>query len=279
MKYLLFLFIFIFSNEAFAEDLPMPGGGTIQYTDKDLYKWDTPNFVILGINDLQGYQVSQQIEKIKEWSIRRWGLPIDPFVCRPKVVCVPNKAVLKKLFRLDNSFAESRPEEDVCWVICDGDLSHAISVFTTEFCISNFERVHKTKICYWARRGMSILNGDTQRVRAFVSPLSGHIASNRKLLFSEPLFTLDKKALIKSSPDNVALFDKEATLLCLMLRKEFGQVRFLWLITDSSTDSVRRATGFSSYAEFDKAFKRYLYYASTDITQGRMPNSYLNVKN
>lgn len=278
MKYLLFLIMFFFSGEVFAEDLPMPGGGTVQYNGKDLYKWDTVNFIILGLNDLQGYQISQQIEKIRECAISRWGLPTDSFVTRPKIVCVPNKSILKKVFHLDNSFAESRPKEDVCWVSCDEDLNHAISVFTTEFCIGNFERVHRVKICYWARRGMSVLNGDSQRIKAFVSPLSSHIANNNKLFFSEPIFTLDKKTLIKASAENITLFDREATLLCLMLRKEFGRVRFLWLIMDGSIDNVRRVTGFNSYAEFDKAFKRYLYYASTDITQGRMPDSYLNVR-
>lgn len=276
MKYL-FLILCLFSGVVGAEDLPMPGGGDIRYDGNDLYKWDTANFIVLGVKDLQGYEIAQQIESIKSWAINRWGLPTEPFITRAKIICVPDNATLKKLFRLDSSFAESRPREDVCWVICDKGLTHAISIFVTEFCISNFERIHKIKVGYWARRGMSILNGDLHQVKIFVAPLSGYIASDSKLFFSKSLFTCNKELLLKSSVENISLFDRESVLLCLMLRKEFGQANFLALITDSSVENVRRITGFSDYSEFDKAFKRYLYYAATDAAQGRMSNSYLTI--
>lgn len=297
MKWFLSLLLCFWVGVGYAEELPMPGGSPPVEDHSYWHKWDTPNFIILSLNDRQGQQIAQQIEMVRDWVTTRWGLPpagkpktdgsISP---RTKVLCVPDRAVLKKLFRLGESYAEvrhaanGRIETSTCWILCDDTLSNSLSILLTEICLSELEQDVSDaynvncKICYWARRGMSILNGEPSKVRLLMAPMAEHIASNKKMYFSEPLFTLSKDVVARSSEENIALFDREAALLCLMIRKEFGQRAFLALLMNSSPDNLYRATGYRSYADFDFAFKRYLYYAAYDVVQGRMPAKYLDIQ-
>ena len=67
-----------------------------------------------------------------------------------------------------------------------------------------------------------------------------------------------------------------------MLRKEFGQVKFLSFIKKSDQngveESLKEVFGFNDFNDFDVSFKTYMRDLSKDIINGRTPDSYLGIK-
>lgn len=256
----------------------MPGGGTIK-NGKAWRQQETANFQIFSLKEEQGRAVASSVEEIKLWTMIRWGIETKnrPLVFSKKyrIIVVPDQSSLKDLFQLEQAYAETGTTS-ACWVVFDSNITCSLCVFLTEFCLNEYEQQNHIVIAYWARRGMSILNGDPERIRKLLSPVASYVAADRKMFFSESLFTISKDSLLQSTSDNISLYDKEVALLCLMLRKEFGQRRFMMMIADSSAESLFAATGYESYSKFDLALKRYLYYASNDMARGRMPDSYLS---
>lgn len=260
------------------EMMPAPGGSDVTTTDT-WNKWDTQNFIILSLNNQQGEKLSEQIEPVKSWVLKRWGLSDITFSKKCKIICVPDLDTMKKLFRVNKSYAEVRrsqegqSSESMCWFICDETAENFIPMLVTYICLKEYEEQQGIKIQHWAHRGIAILNGNVTKVQSFLSPLAPHIANNEKIFFSKPLFTLTNTS--KSEYSN--LYDQEVALLCLMIRKEFGQRKFLMLITDGSEQNLYRVLGYKTYSEFDSALKRYFFYAANDMRQTRMPLSYFNV--
>ena len=257
--------------------VPAPNQSAVK--DLILYKRITENFEVISLDDKQGESVARQIESIKQWSLERWDLEGDKdrvcFSHRCVIVIVPNESVLNKLFHIDRSFAEDRDNGGVAWV-CYTEIEHTrvLSVLLTEIFLKEFETQHKMKIAYWAKRGIAVLNGNPKQIKKFLQPMYQHISSDRGMFFTESLFGLEKDTVMRSTPENISLFDKEAALLCLLLRKEFGNVRFLSMVGGSG---LKKSTGYNSYSEFDSAFKRYVFYATEDIVRNKMPDFYLNI--
>ena len=79
-------------------------------------------------------------------------------------------------------------------------------------------------------------------------------------------------------PERKAIFDREAATLCLLLRKEFGQQKFIEFIkNNSSQNALHQVYGFNGYSQFDESFKRYFYNLSQDIVNNRTPDNYLKI--
>ena len=82
--------------------LPVPAGQTAP-TDPDLKnlvwnKWDTDNFTILSLDQSQGKYLHENIESMKTWILRRWGISEKlQFSAECKIMCVPTKELMKKL--------------------------------------------------------------------------------------------------------------------------------------------------------------------------------------
>jgi hypothetical protein len=76
-----------------------------------------------------------------------------------------------------------------------------------------------------------------------------------------------------------ALFDRNSALVCLMLRKEFGEQKFIqFLSSNQDEDSIKMIYGFKNLMEFDGTLGRYLENLKKDIGSGATPDSYLTVK-
>lgn len=276
MKFILLICLLLPNLSWAGEMVSMPGSAPV-YSDLHWYRRNTPNFEILSLNDHYGAQVAAQIESLKSWTLTRWGLPDIPYRKPCQILCVPDVTTLRKAFRITQPYAESTGTFAACWVVTDQTMMHSLPIFLTEIGLSAYESQHQVRIGYWARRGMSILSGNSAHVKTLLAPIAPHIAANRRIFFSEPLFTLKKESVVRSSEENMTLFDREAAILCLMLRREFGQRRFLILLVDSSPNSLYAATGYRGYSQFDSAFKRYLFYSARDMASNNMPDSYFNI--
>ena len=72
------------------------------------------------------------------------------------------------------------------------------------------------------------------------------------------------------------------TCLCLMLRKEFGEVKlqgFLRLQSKNKPETVLGMIyGFKSYSQFDRQYVRYMKDLCADLADDHTPDSYLEIK-
>ena len=76
----LFLVLVLFNCVAIAQDsnILMPAGQQVVQNDFQDLVWNrytTENFTILSIENKQGKWLSYNIENIKSWCVKRWGLP------------------------------------------------------------------------------------------------------------------------------------------------------------------------------------------------------------
>ena len=72
--------------------------------------------------------------------------------------------------------------------------------------------------------------------------------------------------------------------LCLFLRKEFGQDKFLEFMTSKGTEAdLARIYGFENYEKFDRTFMRYINDLTGDVAGAnkeriQTPDAYLQIR-
>ena len=257
-----------------------------QSPDIDLkwHRWTTDNFVILSIDKEQGDYLFNNIEKIKEASVSKWGMANSVFDSRCKIIVVKDKDLFKKMFRIDETRVEIRKNSDestqaIIWCLIDGSsIDVPISVAVSEAHFAS----KKDYGCFWASKGMSLLAQSLPDIKAGVKRINGFIAEDKPMYFGKSIFNIDRAQYKKLSAEHKQLFDDESVLLCLMLRKEFGQVKFLSFIKEAEQGDVEKSLkdvfGFDGFGDFDVSFKTYMNDVSRDVLDEKTPDSYLGVK-
>jgi len=240
-------------------------------------RWQTENFIILSYNQKQGEYLSKNIEKMKSWVFARWGLPDVEFSGECKIACVPTKDLMKELYRLDHSaiYNKRKPngkiESTTIFLILDKPPACVIPIGLTEVCLNEL-CTRNIKIGFWAHRGMAILNGTLPQIRQELGSLK------TKAMPSQRLFSMSESDWRALPEETQILFDQQAATTCLLLRKEFGQSKFLtFVLTDNKEKDLKEIFGFSSERKFDEALERYITNLSEDINKGKTPDSYLQI--
>jgi hypothetical protein len=248
--------------------------------DEQWNRWETDNFIILSYDEKQGEYLYKNIEKMKNWVFVRWGLPNVEFSAECKVACVPTKEMMQEAYRLNHSCSEIQREGDKIkstqlFLILDKRPAKVIPDGLTEVCLAELCQ-RNIKIGFWARRGMAILNGTLPQIKGEVKPLHGK--DKRDLFTSSALFSMTEDEWKTLQPKTQLVFDQQAAVVCLLLRKEFGQSKFLtFLLTDNTEQDLKEVFGFSSQERFDAAFMRYLKNLASDIVEGITPDKYLQI--
>lgn len=252
-------------------------------TDPDLknLEWNryvVDNFSILSIDNGQGKWLSENLASIRQWCLTRWGFPESKLTKECRLFCVPNKPLLKKLFGLEQSKFEIRKDVNVIWLVLDDKPAKVIPPHLTQICFSEFETVHNIKIGLWFKRGSAILNGPTSEVRQNIASLDVSKAG----FLSEKMFTMTEDDYNKETFENRKLYDQQAVILCILLRKEFGEAKlqgFLRLTSRNNPQDVLKVIyGFSGYSHFDRQYIRFTKDLNSDIVNNKTPDSYLEIK-
>lgn len=293
IKPILLGLILIFSNNIVQAQIEYPHGVSAPVDDdlKDLVwnRYTTENFVILSIDNVQGKWMSQNVETIKKWCLSRWGFPENSrgrFTKECRVFCVPNKTLLKKLFSLNQSKMEARKKNGqldmtVMWLVLDDKPNKTIPIFLTQVCFAEFEFLNNIQMGFWFKRGSSLLNGSISDVRQCIVNLYDKIKKDIPIFTSEKMFTLTEEEYLKETHEIKQVFDQEAVVLCIMLRKEFGEAKLQGFLRISSKndpqDVLRVVYGFSGYNYFDKQYIRFMRDLTTDIINEKTPDSYLKI--
>ena len=254
-------------------------------------RWTTANFVVLSLNDGQAMYLHDNLEQIRSWLLTRWGLNDIKFGAECRIVCVDDVALFKQLFGLERSRVEvrrknGRVEIVVAFLLLNDRPSRCIPTPLSEVCLSMFENEINQQFGWWLHRGMSLLNGSLADIRQHLLAMNSVLRRDEPIYFSQALCNIKEEEYNKLTADAQLMFDRSALLAVLMLRKEYGQDKFLFLLRDTSSGrnpetALRQLYGFASYDAFDRAFKQYAFRltgsVAGDPSLPPTPNSYLQV--
>lgn len=268
MKKLLILFLF-FCSVVKASDVPSPAILNEKFDVKGLVwnKWDTDNFIILSLDKSQGYKLFRNIEEVKKESLEKWGFANLAAENDCKIVCVSNDDLLKKLFRLEKTHAE---------VIKDGSGNFSSSIWTTNNSDISAEILYvfllqDDKLKWWVKRG--IYNLTKNEIKDIKSNIPETPENLSKIVAITEKDWQNKSDLEKKD------FDKNASLLCLFLRKEFGQNNFIEILKSAQTEKeIAEVLGFKNSEDFEKVFKRYSQAIYKDKMENKIPDDYLKIQ-
>ena len=264
--------------------LPMPTGVTQPGDDPDLKnlvwnRFQSDKYTILSLNADQGKYLFSNIRKMQTWAMTRWGIPDQDLTVECRVLCVPSKNLMKKLFNLEQSHYEVRRNKEgkveqlILWIVLDGTPAETVPMALTAIASADLG------IPFWAQRGMSVLNGTIPQIRTGLGSLNGPLNTNQTMFWSKAIFTMTEEGYKKESQEKRDLFDQESAALCLMIRKEFGQTNFVRVVKSTGGETaLKDVLGFDSYSQMDATYTRYMGHLASDIVQNKTPNSYLQIE-
>lgn len=251
-------------------------------------RWTSKNFTVCALNDTQAQYLNKHLELVKGWCLARWGLYDIDFSVECKVIGVDDPVLFKKLFNLDDTRVEIRRDssgkikETVIFLLMSGQPSETIPVPLTEVCMAEFAQRYGTKFGIWAHRGMCQLNGTIQQIKGRIVEVKPLLERNDPLFFSKGLLEMDADSYKNLDSDKQRLYDNCAMIYCLMIRKEFGQDEFLSMLKSSSENApeaaMQNVLKFDGYGAFDKTFKRYLIDLTNEVSSGKTPDQYLQIR-
>jgi hypothetical protein len=259
--------------------MPVPVGLPANVETEKLVwnRWKTPNFTIVSLDQQQGDYLYRNLENIRKWILNRWGLEDAPFPVECRVVCVPTKTLMKRLFFLDRSHYEVKKEMIVIWLLMEGKPTEAIPVAITPVCLKEYEISAKVKLPFWMHRGAAVLNGSFSQVRSEIGLLQPHIKGDSRMYFTKSLLTMTEEQWVEQGEERRVIYDSEAAVFCLLVRKEFGQNKFMELVKSQYPDGIVKVLGLQGYDELDATFKRYMDVLSSDVISRKAPDSYLQI--
>lgn len=235
-------------------------------------------FTILSLNKDQGEFVAQNASKIKQWSLRRWGLPNPKLASECRLLCVYDTKLMQKLFLLNESKVEWRDKEQmiVGWLLLDGPPITTLPEPITEISLIDLERQIGKPIDFWAKRGIVKLNNVPSTIKSSVLALDEYICTEKRVYFAQTLFVTNQEKWLTFKSSDRRLFDIECMVLCLMLRKNYGQNKFNDFMFTPVSESM--LIGYPNMAEFNKAYIMFLRKLCDDVVQGRITDSYFEIK-
>lgn len=251
-------------------------------------RWTSDNFVVCSINNDQAKYLNANLEKIKNWVYTRWGLPDVKFTAECRILCVDDKELFKKLFGLEESKVEVRRDANgkiklsVIYLLLNEKPAKTLPLVLTEVCLSEFEQQNQTKFGWWAHRGMSKLDGTLEEIRLNLTNLKPILAQDQPIFFTKGLMTMTEQEYQQQSVNNRLVYDQCAVCLTLLLRKEYGQDKFLECLRDTAVGkktepALSRIYMYDNFSSLDSTFKTYMFDLTTDIINRRTPDSYLQI--
>lgn len=276
MRFALLFSVFLFCSPCFAEDavraILVEPEAVSKKENFTWNKWETQNFIVLSIEKDHGLSLKRGIESVKEAHADKWGLKNSDLNTKCKVICVRDAEMLKRFFGIDSPRAETRSDisgkvsTSAIWI--DFKSSQELPSLVAFVCASDGS-FGDNKL--YVQRGISLLSLPSEKVKSELAQAGVVDFSEISSLSSENWFALPFQER--------ASFDRKSAMVCLMLRKEFGEERFLkFLLGPQDQESIQNVYGFKDASEFNRTLNRYSENISKDIGKGTTPDSYVTVK-
>lgn len=282
----LFIVLCLFAGTATAQEPVKIGSEAVgQYfnttipeelKNKQWNRWTTRNFTIISINDGQAQYLNSNLNKIKDWLITRWGFANFDFTLECKVICVDDPTLFKKMFGLDQSKVELRDKSVIIYLLLDDKPAKTIPLPLTEACLIEFEKTNY-QLPWWFHRSMAILNGSIADIRKEIVDFQPILAKDTPMFFSSELADMTEEKYNKLNSDQKSVFNKNALIFTLMIRKELGQKKLHKFLESKKIGDL----GFVSTDQLDATFKAYMIDLTNDIVGSNKkmtPDSYLQIK-
>lgn len=281
-----FLLIFILSiSVGYSQEVVLPSvsiSGSSSQNELENLVWNrytTENFTILSIENSQGKWLNSNIERIKSWCLKRWGIQNFKFQKECRIMVVPNKDLLKKLFNISENRCEVRKiKNDVeiiaVWMVLssEADLVDVVPYFVTKCSLVEFNYYNNFKNNFALTNGISLLNQSVNTIKK----IKDEKINKLKIL---DLLDVDENKYKKMTAEEKKNFDLNSIVLCLMLKKEFGENSFLkfYFSNKNKEDSLSYVYNFNS-SDFDKSYSRYSNDLINELKENKVPNSYIDIK-
>lgn len=270
----------------YLNSLPVPEGVYAPQNPPKI-KWtlfETENFTILSVDKSQGEFLVKNIEKMKEWTLDRWGLPDVKFSNKCVVYVAPDKDTMKTLFNLEGSFGEGRYKDgklEGCylWLVLEGNPTQIIPAALTGVVLKQLEAKENIKVNWAFERGMAVLNLSLPQIKANINELQPHIKSDANVVTAEGLLKLSEEDWKKLSVEQKTLFDRQSVVLCLLIRKQFGQRIFQKSMATvfSDPNALKSTLGFDDFGKLNSTYALYMMYLAGDIAANKTPDNYLQI--
>lgn len=253
-----------FLNAVAQDEVPMETSAEIS-SDSVWNKWETENFIILSLDKEQGLSIRSFVEEMRSSFLHSWGLADPKSLVSCKLICVPDKETLTKLFGIEEPRYEVRYGSEGNAISCSIWIDHESldSLYLMVGSVSVSKSVFPLNINPVLQKGILAL---------------GHSPEHTRNLLKTPA-TVDPKSLFNGVAAGKTPADTEqnCALVCLLLRKEFGRDSFSLFINDESQNEERLKDvfGFSGYNELSATLQRFSKNLSEDILNKRTPDEYL----
>lgn len=251
-------------------------------------RWTSDNFTVLSLNDIQAQYLHKHLELVKVWLFTRWGMYDIPFNSECKMICVDDPELYYKMFKIREPLVEIRRDENgkiqetVIFVLINDAPSHTVPVPLTEVCMAEFSQLYNQDFPWFLVRGMSLLNGALDQIRANFHEFTPYVKGNKPVYFSKGMFEMSKDEYLALDAEKRRIFDYSAMTLALLVRKEFGENKFHWFIKtcceQGGEAALKEVLNFQSTDDFDKTLRRYMIDITRDIESGKTPDDYLQIQ-
>lgn len=286
----IFLFLFLFSSNLYAYDAMLPQNVVVKIDPEDdeikSLVWNrfvNKNLVILSIDEKQGLWLSKNIDSINHWCTNRWGIPEVEFSKECRIFCVPNKPLLKKLFGIDDSRVEVRKKDGeieiiALWLVLEETNPSFVAPYLTRASFAEFGEQEGKFVPWWFIRSAEILSGSNTSIR---SVLGGIVNIDKKNLNCSSVFNLTFEDYQKLSKEEKDSFDQKCLVLCLLLRKELGEIKLHSLLRLQNKDNLEKTLnvvyGYKDMKEFDAKFLLFWEDLTKAISMEKIPDSYIQI--
>ena len=264
---------FCFGDEASQAIYPFADKKSNQEDGLVWNKWDTENFVVLSLDKNQGIELKNLVETVKDSVCENWFLDVPSLPIRCKIMFVPNRELLAKLFNIDAPHMEVRRNADgkvsLCAIWITTEDLDLLPFLVCSLCVA--DDVCLNKQSHLVQRGISFLSKPLDCTRRdIIEP--GQINSKN-------LLSMTREKWISLTPKEKQVFDAHSAIFCLLLRKEFGGSLFARFAASANQDesSLRLIYGFKDLEQLDSILKRYSENLIKDIDIGIVPDDYLTV--
>ena len=265
--FVLFCFLCFSSN---AQDIPSLTSEQNEIKDLVWNKWDTKNFIILSLDYDKGIYLKNNIEKIKDSIFEKWNFRNIDFSSECKIICVKNKELLNKLFKIEKPRMEVRIDKEgkislsALWFYLE-DNSDFPKDKLAEICISYLEQDSNKQMPLYLKKGICLLSEDAEEIK--------NNLSNDNILNVDinNLLKTNNEIFDKFSEEEREKFTNQSSSLVLLFRNEYGADNLHDYINRNNLDSF----GIKNIDELNKIINRYNGHLLEDLKKEKVPIDYL----
>lgn len=263
-------------EKVFFDSIPTIKG--IKSSDEDLSKiswnrWTVDKFSIHSIDKNIGTYLYKNIKDIKKEVLVKWGLPNIEFNHEIRIFCCSSEENLQKLFNINKSSFEFKEDKKIIfvWLILNESNLNSFKSLMMSISLIELEFKYNYSFPLWIHRGMPSLC-DINKTKEHLQYMYDLNKTGR----IKNLIILEQSEYDDLEDNSKKLFDISSSLLCLMIRKEFGQDNFQKCMLKNV--KIYQQLGFKDLDSFSLKYRYYCHYLLDDYKKNILPEEYLNIK-